>query len=289
MDQEPQLGNKETGVKKWFIDLKARLPQIRSKNTQEKEIVKTQPAPQGLYSETGGLILETIPENIIQNLKSIDPRLSFVGIQAPVDETLLSNLDSKIVLSRDYEQAFAIINNFGVDGNSFVDYVIPSLVADLDRVLTKSGKDRIGLRGTACSIEGKISEPAAPPKTYRVNLSDIREIMKLGKEQTGDETLVSTYHKNNPGQEPEIHHRTVQWLVDHPKTARKDLVANSDIARKVYPLLLVYDLDKLQPGKTLYSAQLKPGISSWSDALLKAYILPCPTGYQSPHKARIGR
>jgi len=248
--------------------------------------------PPGLYSESGQIILESLPAGKIAMIGAIDARITYIPFQIPQEKlssiTLneLSPNNGQVILNRQAESLFSMMNSFGVDGNAINHFVIPGMEDNIEQLMKQLGMHSVGLRGIACSVDGIIDKPATPPYKFQVIVRDIGEIMSRGTEGTESETAITVFEGNQDDNfSPQMHHRTRQWLVEHPRQLKVELSGYPDEIRKIYPMLLVYDLDKLEPGNR-YNAKLRSGLNSWSESLIKAYVIPSPTNYKSPYRYR---
>jgi hypothetical protein len=124
---------------------------------------------------------------------------------------------------------------------------------------------RVGMRGTVCSIASEIA--------YKdLFIRNLDQTLMDGTEKEGDHTLITTMGEGNS----ELHYRTSQYLVEGPQNLRKQLEERPDLQKKLFPILLVYDLDKLTPGGALYAAILPSSAKERAGAIKKAYILDYP-------------
>lgn len=239
----------------------------------QKDAITTPPLIE-LKTSTGATILEPPPRDVLMKILTTDPRVSYIN---PTFERTEGRIDPENpVLPTDAEEAFRTINSFGVSGNAFSLFVSPALTAEIRKFSLKQGLDLVGLRGIACSLDGTIEEPAAPPFTSWVGLPDVIDVMRQGRDAPrASTTNISTFDPSEPTSI--LHHRTVQWLVDHTRGLREGSLLDSPSAKKVYPVALVYDLRKLQRSAegNEYTAEPKPG-QSWPKALIKAYVMPAP-------------
>jgi len=78
--------------------------------------------------------------------------------------------------------------------------------------------------------------------------------------------------------DPEIAFRTVQWLTQHPEELRKEArqEGHEEVARSIYPVLLVYDRTKFPEGSTL----LPEDPSDRAGCILEALVLDYPLSRQ---------
>lgn len=120
----------------------------------------------------------------------------------------------------------------------------------------------IGLRGTACSVNGPIT-------SEKLRIKSIEEILRDGTER-------SDFTTNATGFDPklaEIQHRSLQWLIQHPQEIRGDLAKEPEKAAAIFPALLVYDAAewvKTRASHLPNSPELR------AKAILKAYVLDYP-------------
>lgn len=144
------------------------------------------------------------------------------------------------------------------------EWFFTQMVTDfLDDQIARDFPDHpIGLRGTACALNGHITHNG-------MHIRSIEEILRNGTEREATTTAATSFDPEHP----DIPNRSLQWLIQHPQEIRALLQDAPDLAKTVFPVLLVYDAQdwvKTQSSTLPISDQFR------SQAILKAYILDYP-------------
>lgn len=153
-------------------------------------------------------------------------------------------------------------NALGATENFFCDLVLKPLGVYL---ANKYSHLDIGIRGTAANISNtQIS------LKDKVILNPIA-ILNAGVENGGEYAPMTSLDDLSGSQ---INHRSVQWLLAHPKGIRKRMLesGNRESARKIFPLLLVYDRTFF-PGENM---ALPPEPAERAKCILEAIVLDMP-------------
>jgi hypothetical protein len=230
----------------------------------------------GLVSTSGKAIFESPKPEWIEGLSQI-PRVEYFSYRLPgevirtidlgdgetVDQRGPSRLpktpiDTLPLTDKDIE--FIQSQNSGGLGNFF----FPEYVSDyLAKQIAKEFPDmQLGIRGTACSVNGPIT-------TETLRIKSIEEILRDGTERPDFTTNATTFSHEMP----EIPSRSLQWLIEHPQEIRGRLAKEPQKAAEIFPALLVYDASewmKIKASILPDSAELR------AKAILKAYVLDYP-------------
>lgn len=194
----------------------------------------------GLFSDSGRLILESPLPDFIKPLLDV-PKIEYFPFA----------LDDKELTDKDIEQAEQSFRN----GIGALMLHIGSLERLFDKVKEDfSSKGEVGIRGATCSIDGKIT-------SGDLRILDIRDVVVAGSEQGKEKPLVNVV---DPNLDYMMYHRSWQWLIQSSQEIRKKLSDRPADAKKVFPILIVYNMDR-------YRVQ-----QSARGAVEKVYVLDYP-------------
>lgn len=217
-----------------------------------------------VISEGGRIIFEVVPRGLLEKIN--DPRVEYIP-PIPLQELFPELLVDGKVKDEELED----LCKERLQWIIYDDAIIQPLTTKIKREFkdyTYNGKHLIGLRGSVCSLDG-------PILTEDINVAEIESILINGTERGGaDSTLISTFDLERD--DSQIHHRTIQWLKSSPVGLRKKLIneGEGESSRKIFPILIVYDLNKLRPGSTMnYQALLPTDSQQSSQVILKIYVL----------------
>lgn len=232
----------------------------------------------GLFGTNGIPVFESPSSQILQQL-ALEQRVEYFSYRIPGKiKNLIDVGDGELVeirepakkptqpnevipLTDDETSAIRESSSLGLGG-----FLYPSYVTDFlaPHILEQSGRDKVGIRGIAASIDGRIT-------VGEIDIQDIRQIVAQGSERGQDETLITVLDNAHP----QFADKTLEWLIQSPQQLRLRL--SKDYAGKIFPIVLVYDLDKLSVGnKGLYSVELPQDKMERSKVILKAYVLDYP-------------
>jgi hypothetical protein len=103
----------------------------------------------------------------------------------------------------------------------------------------------VGIRGTACSIDGTIDLTAGSRQKFvlqdKNKIKDINEILSTGTEKTIDRAMLVPIDDSVE----ELSGFVYRWLFEHAVRARKDLESVPELASRVFPALEIYDFNAL--------------------------------------------
>lgn len=230
------------------------MPEGPEKYTPESELKISQ--KRGIFSETGKCLVEAPPQEMLEKYEG-NTRVEYFPAQVtgPLKEHYPVP-DADVRVMREQNQLWVLYSLSTLD--RLGKHVAQSLNAG----------ERVGIRGTVCSIDGDINEG-------NIHIKDLLKTLDDGTEKEGDKTLIVTLSKDDPT----IHHRTTQWLQQGAQELREKLAAKPDLQRKLFPILLVYRLEKLNP-ITRYEVQLPATQDDRAKVILRAYILDYPKSWQ---------
>lgn len=226
------------------------MPESPKKCTPESELTISQ--ERGIFSETGKCLIEAPPQEMLKKYEG-NSRVEYFPAQ--VTDPLKAHYpvpDADVEAMQGQNQLLVLYNLSTLD--QLGAHVAQSLNAG----------ERVGIRGTVCSIDGDIDEGD-------IHIKDLLKALDDGTEKEGDKTLIVLLSK----EEPTIHYRTTQWLQQGAQELREKFAANPNLQRKLFPILLVYRLEKLTP-LTHYKVQLPASQEDRAKVIIKAYILDYP-------------
>lgn len=211
----------------------------------------------GIRTTSGQLVWEFPSPELITLLHQADPRIEYFPSEVP------PGLKDK----------YPFTDQFAWDNLRNSEAMIGRFATDrLSDKIKEEFKDRlpVAVRGLACSVNGGVFSSG-------ILVRDIRDILQLGEGQGRDFALFSGVEAGHHG----LHERTNQYLATGAEMLRIHLAGDPKSAGKLFPVLLVYDKDKLVKGHG-YSAQLPVDKGERSRVILKAYILDCPVLPRKP-------
>lgn len=214
------------------------------------------PTRRGIFSESGKCLIEAPPKEMLENYHK-NHRVEYFPAQ------VTGILQEHYPIPDDDVGGMIEDNQLGI---LYSLSTIDPLTKRLAQTLGDGG--RVGIRGTVCSIDGEINEG-------EVHVKDLLKVLDDGTEKNEDRTRVATYGKDDLI----LPTRTTQWLVQSTQELRQELEGTPE-SEKLYPVLLVYDLDCLTPLDGLYGVQLPPESEDRAKAITKAYILDYPKARQ---------
>jgi hypothetical protein len=207
----------------------------------------------GIFSETGKCLIEAPGQQTLEKYRG-NPRVEYFPAQITG------------VVKEHYPIPDADVESMSKGNQLGVLYSLCTL-DQLGDHIAKSLSDEhpVGIRGTVCSIDGEIDYD-------NIRIKDLSQVLNDGTEKEDDQTLISALSKKDPT----IHHRTRQWLIQGAQELREKFAATPDLQKKLFPILLVYSLDKLKPLPQLYAAQLPSALEDRARIIVRAYILDYP-------------
>ena len=226
------------------------MPEGLGKYTPESELKTSQ--KRGIFSETEKCLIEAPLQKMLEKYGE-NTRVEYFPAQVtgPLKEHYPVP-DADVRVMREQNQISVLYDLSSLD--QLGEHIAQSLNAG----------ERVGIRGTVCSIDGDIDEDD-------IHIKDLLATLDDGTEKEGDKTLIATLSK----EDPTIHHRTKQWLQQGAQELRERLATRPDSQRKLFPILLVYHLEKLTP-LTHYEVQLPASQDDRAQVIKKAYILDYP-------------
>ena len=212
----------------------------------------------GVRSESGTSIIEAPPRDLLEKVQE-NEKIGYFPAQIPQDEEAAEHFPIPDTELQELITRRQLGNIYDI-----------TVTGPLGEYVQHEFKDSmpIAVRGTVCSLDGDID-------LGDLRIKDIRRTVTEGTEKEGDKTLVAVQRTDSRG----LHHRTAQWLPQSAQELRAMLKDSPELQSKIYPVLLVYDLKKLKPGKALYEAILPLTPEERKSAILKAIVLDYPKTY----------
>lgn len=190
----------------------------------------------GLFSKSGAPILESPTPDLINNFIN-NPKVEYFSFEIPSE-------DSSHFPIEDEEIKFIEENSHRGMGEFIFDrLVLRRLFEKVKAEQLNKGK-KIALRGAACSIGGNIDVNGC-------RVLDVSEVLKLGDEQGRELSLGSIL---DPDSDYVQFNRSWQWLIQSAQEVRKMLKDHQAEAKRVFPILIVYDADFYERHRTLQGA-----------------------------------
>ena len=207
----------------------------------------------GIFTETGRYILKAPEEELIKKYVG-NERIEYFPAQVP--EKIRGH----------YPFRDADVNTIAEQDQLWTLYNL-CFLNQLERHLSDTLKEgeRVGIRGTACSIDGEINEGD-------LHIKDLFQTLNDGTEKEGDQTLITDFSN----EDPEIHHRTTQWLIKGVQELRAKFALRQDMQEKIFPIIIIYRLEGLKP-LGLYEVKLPTVPEDRANIIKKIYILDYPT------------
>lgn len=235
----------------------------------------------GLFNSSGTQLLESPQPELISSIleNNEDGRIEYFRFRkmAPVTKQSItdsgelvtweglepSGIDHSPTVTIPIEDGFS--EGYGISDGGVV-FANVAVIPELEKEISKSFADReeVGIRGIAVSLKDGIT-------VHGTHINTIPEILQSGG-AGGTDVQAQTLFV--PNKHPEIGHRSIQWLMDHPQNIRRKAIeeGNRDAASNIFPAILVYDRSKFSPN----SVELPESTEERSKVILKAYILDYP-------------
>ncbi len=208
--------------------------------------------------QTGMALLFSPPKELIDQLEK-DPRIEYVNFEKLPNEVLIQ-------LQREKSEVhLAAIYRRGLE-----DFLAVKIRDEFKDQLP------VGVRGTAASINGGVYSNG-------LLIRDVRQILDMGQEQGKTTTKMREFPE--PGSNGEFYYEISNYPIKYTGKASHNLSGGLEAegeADKVFPVLLVYDLSKVERTDDLFVINLPESQEDRKGVLLKAYILDFPTFDISP-------
>ena len=129
------------------------------------------------------------------------------------------------------------------------------------------GEDVIAIRAVEASLDGLVEAPG-------LDIHDIRDILRMGDINNRDHVNLAGFSPNSDDKDSplRIQHRVVQFAT---KTGffRKFEAEDAPGAKKIFPVVLVYDANLKRARNSVYGFELPIDETERSQVIRKAYIL----------------
>ena len=229
----------------------------------------------GVFLENGTCLLVSPTSKFEKDLKdhNLNKKIEYFRFRAPrVGAKMVVEADGSLTETNGiigwekYDGDEYVVDGAGIDGDSV--FIHQMVVPPLEKEIRRQFADKkiLGIRGTAASVDfdGEVVVKGR-------KIKNVEQVVLDGSE-SGEVPLYTTFEPNGPGEYNKIHHRSVQWVIDHARTLREELNKSgyTVMAETIFPVLLVYDIEILKKMEDGLGGQ------SLADAVLKAYVLDYP-------------
>lgn len=208
-----------------------------------------------LYNPSNKRLLTAPKQELIDKLHQIDPRIEYFHYQLP--EKYKSQLDSngRLQLGQIHEYEY----------NDVISEPLADKVANEFPDIKQ-----LAIRSVTVSINGGIADI-----NKAIAVRDIRHVLHDGSDQPQDYINAARISFNESKNHYILHYRVSQFLYEGPGIIRRDIQKkglNQELNDKIFPVLLVYDLSKLESPKG-YLHGLPSDPDERKNIILKAIIV----------------
>lgn len=220
--------------------------------------------PPGLYTLDGLPILISPTQQQMQILSS-DPR----SVYFPYDQStrIAKDIQAGVWTRQRIAETASNRGGRGLGDDNYMRLVVDPL---MDRIAQDFGPDQpFAIRGTACSVGGDFTSQGG-------RIDSIATILQNGAERNADQVRTNPFVPKRPENGIRVYTKTDEWIAHHTQILRNALSSDPTKAGQIFPVMLVYDGNKIKRNDTRSMCDLPKDKLERSQVILKAYVLDYP-------------